>query len=98
MPNLSLADNSQARLRSKTDSSEQRILPSHFLHCVLASAVFRNDHVLKDGCVNCMQTGPNLRVTTFDVTALYLRLISNGYSIRSGGSYRPGVSNIRMML
>ena len=49
---------------------------SQFLHCVLAPAVFRNEHVLKDALtlirrMDRMQTGSNLRVTTFDVTALY---------------------------
>ena len=37
---------------------------------------FRNEHVLKDALtlirgMDSMQPGPNLRVTTFDVTALY---------------------------
>jgi hypothetical protein len=49
---------------------------SQFLHCLLEPAVFRNEHVLKDALtlirrIDSMQPGPNLRVTTFDVTALY---------------------------
>jgi hypothetical protein len=49
---------------------------SQFLHCLLEPAVFRNEHVLKDALtlirrMDSMQPGPNLRVTTFDVTALY---------------------------
>ena len=49
---------------------------SQLLHCLLAPAVFRNEHVLRDALtlirrMDKMQTGPNLRVTTFDVTALY---------------------------
>lgn len=49
---------------------------SQFLHYLLAAAVFRNEHVLKDALtlirrMDRMKTGPNLRVTTFDVTALY---------------------------